>query len=120
VALDGAGEATQSAVLANEAARLASCADAGEAIGPYLQTSGLFPQDFARSLANAERVGGLEEDLGRWATHYRQTATQRLELLGIWLPKAVFVLVALYVGWQIIQSQLAIYGDALQQLEKSM
>lgn len=118
VALDGAGEATQSAVLANEAARLASCADAGEAIGPYLQTSGLFPQDFARSLANAERIGGLEEDLGRWATHYRETATQRLEQLGIWLPKAVFVLVALYVGWQVIQSQLAIYGEVLQQLER--
>ncbi|RFC49319.1 MAG: Type II secretory pathway, component PulF/Type II secretory pathway, component PulF [Verrucomicrobia bacterium] len=120
VALDGAGEATQSAVLAKAADDLASRAEAGEAIGEHLQANRVFPTDFARSLANAERVGGLEEDLGRWTAHYRQTVADRLDQIGVWVPKAIFAMVAVYVGWQIIQTQAATYGELLKNLERSM
>jgi type II secretory pathway component PulF len=120
VALDGAGEATQSAVLAKEAAKLSDCAEAGEAIGPRLEASGTLPSEFSRSLANAERIGGLEQDLARWAEHYREAASARLEQIGVWFPKAIYFLVASYVGWQVIRTYAGIYDGVLKQLERGM
>jgi type IV pilus assembly protein PilC len=120
VGLDGAGEATQSAVMRRSANRLARHAEAGEALGGHLEVDPVFPGDFARSLSNAERIGGLEEDLKRWADWYGQAVAARLDLIGVWIPKAIYFGVAIYVGWQVIRTYLGVYEPMLKDLEQLM
>jgi type II secretory pathway component PulF len=97
---------------------LARKAEAGEAIGPYLESMRIFPGDYARSLANAERIGGLEEDLKRWASWYGEAVTARVEQIGTWVPKAIYLLVAAYVGWQVIRTYVGIYEPILKELDQ--
>jgi len=120
VALDGAGEATQSAVFRQATGQLARAAERGEAIGGQMESMPIFPGDFARSLANAERIGGLEEDLRRWAEWYSEAVAARMDQIGVWVPKAFYLLVAVYVGWQVIRTYIGIYEPILEQLNRVM
>jgi len=120
VALDGAGEATQSAVFRRAAGQLARSAERGEAIGGWMESMPIFPGDFARSLANAERIGGLEEDLQRWAEWSNEAVVTRMDQIGVWVPKAFYLLVAAYVGWQVIRTYIGIYEPILDQLNRAM
>jgi type IV pilus assembly protein PilC len=119
VGLDGAGQATQSAVMRSAAENLARRAEAGEAIGPHLEANGAFPGDYAQSLANAERIGGLEADLKRWASWYGEAVVERVDQIGTWVPKAIYLLVAAYVGWQVIRTYVGIYEPFLKELDQA-
>ncbi len=108
--LDAAGDATQSAVVTQAARRLGDVARSGSSIGEAMLDETSFPRDFARSTANAEQTGSLEEDLGRWSSFYSDSTVAQMEKLGFWLPRILFFFIMCYVGWRII----AWYSDYIQ------
>ncbi len=116
--LDAAGNATQSAVVSAAGARLAGVASGGDSIGEAMLAESAFPRDFARSTANAEQTGTLEEDLRRWSAFYADSVDGQMEKVGFWLPRLLFLAVMIYVGWQIVSWYSGYLGDMLKMMDE--
>jgi len=71
----------------------------------------LFPPPFAHLYHSGEISGKLDETLRRLHTFYREDGTHQLQLLAQWLPRAVYFLVVLIVGWKIIQFWTAYFNQ---------
>jgi type II secretory pathway component PulF len=63
---------------------------------------GQFPEVFANLYQTGEVSGQLDDSLVRLRDYYREEATRRLELLAEWIPRIVYLLVALMVAVKII------------------
>jgi type II secretory pathway component PulF len=61
------------------------------------------PETLERAIEVGEQAGCLDEETARAAEIFKQRTTQRLEAIGNWTPKILYILVLLYTGWQIIQ-----------------
>jgi type IV pilus assembly protein PilC len=75
---------------------------AGESLSTVLTKSGSFPAPFLRAVIVGEDTGQLEAELHRVALSYRESALRRLDLLVEWLPRIALILVAVYVGWRVV------------------
>lgn len=96
-----AADASQSAVIREAAVDLVATAEAGRALGPVFRDCGAFPAAFARSYATAEESGSLDTDLERWAKVFAADAESSIRQLAVMLPKVCYVVILLFVGWQI-------------------
>jgi type IV pilus assembly protein PilC len=108
--LEGAGAASQSALLKSAAAQGLVQVRRGERLGTALESTGAFPWDFARGLRIAEEAGGLDRELRRLSVEYQQRAEQRAAALSDWGSKVIYLAVVLYLGWQIVR----LYSDVLK------
>lgn len=115
--LEAAGDATQSAVVDSAAKRIAEIARQGNSIGDAFLAESDFPRDFARSTANAEQTGTLEEDLKRWSSFFSDSVVQQMEKIGFWTPRILSVLVMVYVGWQIVSWYAGYLNNALDMMD---
>jgi type II secretory pathway component PulF len=115
--LAAAGTASRSAVLAHASSALAAQVERGGAMRELLPELRAFPADFSRSLANAELVGNLEEDLASWSTYYRQAVENQLARLATVLPMLFTILVMLYVAWAIVSTYASLLHGQMRQLE---
>jgi type II secretory pathway component PulF len=97
-----ASTAAQSGTIREAGEQLASTAEAGGRLGPVFISSGAFPKAFARSYSTAEEAGGLDKDLARWAGLYQENAHLSAKRMADLLPKFVYMLVMLYIAWEII------------------
>jgi len=116
--LNAAGRASRSAVLGDAAARLSRRAAEGGNLGALLPNLPAFPPDFARSLANAELAGNLEEDLLAWSRSFRESLDAQMTRVGTVLPMLFTALVAVYVAWRILSLYAGLMNDRLQQFEQ--
>ncbi len=81
-------------------------------------TKGAFPDDFLRSVGNAELAGVLDEDFVRWTEYYRLTAIELVERLADWAPKLFYWAVMLVVAFIIIKMALGYQGLILNWSEQ--
>ncbi len=72
--------------------------------------TGVYPEDFRRSIANAELAGVLDEDFGRWRDYYRKAAHESVDRLTEWAPRIFHWLVLLVVAFIIIRMAIAYRG----------
>ena len=72
-----------------------------------------FPGEFARSIANAELAGVLDEDFSRWTEYYRNSAVDSVERLAEWAPRLFYWAVLLVVGTIVVRMGMA-YAGMLQ------
>jgi type II secretory pathway component PulF len=115
-----AGAAAQSGMIGEAAERVGERIVAGEALGPSLLEEPAFPVSFTTSMNTAEAAGTLDDDLGRWAIAYRDTAVSALDQAGQWYPKVFYVAVVVLVGWQILSVGLTynrLIEGTIEQLE---
>ena len=114
-----AGEASGSAVLAEAGQRLSETARGGSPLGSEILTMRrAFPDDFATAIRTAEQTGMLGEELTRWSHLYRRRVVDQFGRLAAWAPRVVYLLVALFVAWQIISLGMSIYAPVLDLLDE--
>ena len=53
---------------------------------------------------SAEAAGRLDETLGRLADQYAEQATEKADTLATWVPRILYILIAVAMAWQIIGS----------------
>lgn len=106
-----AGEATQSAVM-NESSHVAARkVEEGSPLSLALKSSGGFPVTFVNALDTAEHSGGLDVEMGRWATAEAGMAAQAQDRAAEWMPRIFYFIIVVYVASRIVGSFSGIYGS---------
>ncbi len=100
--LRAAGEASQSARVRSEVARMVPEMMGGVSIGTLVVGRPVFPVAFQRSIRTGEETGTIDADLRRWADYYQGAATEALEAAGAWLSRAVTLAILSFVGYMIV------------------
>ncbi len=116
--LSAAGNATQSAMVNRASQRLAEVARSGNPVGAALMKQRAFPNELSRSLQNAETTGTLDEDLRRWSSYYEDAVENQMEKVGTLVPRFIYMIVVVFVGWQIISSYSEYLGGIEDMLEE--
>lgn len=107
-----AGEATQSAVLREASLSAAKMVEQGSALAPAIKGSGSFPMTFSNSVDTAEHTGGLDTEMGRWATTEAEMAAQAQDRAAEWLPRIFYFIIVLYVASRIVGIFSGLYGSS--------
>lgn len=115
--LRAAGAASQSGEMLLSTERVASEIEAGNSLGGAIRGERAFPPEFEASLNTAEVSGTLDTDLDRWARAYHESAVQALDAASGWFPKLVYVIVMLFVAWQILSIGLGYLGAIERAME---
>lgn len=89
---------------------------AGASLGDALAQTGAFPREMQRSVRLAEETGELDMELRRLAEDYEQRALRRVENLSDWLPRLIYGLVVLYLGYQMVST----YSGVLSGYQKAL
>lgn len=113
-ALERAAEASRSASIAQAARTILPQVRGGSQVGPLLQNSRAFPAAMARAFRMGEETGELDVELETLAREFESEALSRVETLSDWIPKVVYLIVAGYLGWQIV----AVYASQAASYEK--
>lgn len=80
--------------------------ETGEAPGPHLAATGVFPPDFVARYQTGETTGSLDTALLALAADHQTTANQRLTAATMLYPGLLFASVAAMVAWIVIRFAL--------------
>jgi len=112
-----AGAASQSGSLKAAAEKAATSIEEGERLSLSLAETGAFDPLFINSIATAEEVGRLDDELARWNTAETLSASEAMERAALWLPKIGYALVAGFVVYRIIAMVQGYYGQVLHLMD---
>jgi type II secretory pathway component PulF len=85
----------------------------GAQVGGLLAASEAFPEPMIRSFCVGEQTGELDEELKRMAEEYQAEGLSRLETLAEWLPRLVYITIAVYVGYKMVKIYQGVYQGPL-------
>jgi type II secretory pathway component PulF len=63
----------------------------------------LFPETFANLYASGEISGKLDESLRHLNRLYNEDGTSKLNAFATWMPRLLYLLVALIIAYKVIQ-----------------
>lgn len=115
--LQGAAEASRSARVTAAVAKALPEVRQGAQVGPLLEAASVFPAELLRAFRLGEETGALHEELQRISADLQTETVRRLDLLSEWLPKLLYIGIAVYIGFQIVsfyQGVLTSYQSILQ------
>lgn len=112
-----AGRASRSAGLEAASARIVPEVREGAGFAEAIRQSHAFPPDLERGFEVAEASGRLDEEAGRWANIYQARFFRRIDALGVWIPRLLFLIVALVVGAGIVFSFMRSYAMVFRMLD---
>ena len=112
-----AGRASQSAQLEAASSRIVPTIRNGSRFAEAVRQSNAFPPDLERALQVAEASGRLDEETSRWADIYQDRFFRRIDALGAWLPRLLFLAIMLIIGASLIFTYLRSYAQVFQLLE---
>jgi len=92
------------------ATRLADVIHSRRPLGEALAADPLWPHEMSTALSTAEQTGTLEEGCLRLTIAYREDYQRAVDQLADWLPRLLYVLVALFVIVGIVIGVLSIIG----------
>ncbi|MEZ5274804.1 MAG: type II secretion system F family protein [Opitutaceae bacterium] len=96
--------------------RCAATVQAGSPPSSVLGELGLFPPEFVEVYRTGEETGKLEESLRYLQDEYEHKAAGSLASAAFWYPKLLFLIVALFMAWQVLQ----FYAGYFQSIEEMM
>lgn len=76
---------------------------AGQMPSEAVRTSRLFPEMFANFYATGEVSGKLDESLRHLNRLYNEEGLRKLHLVSKWVPRFIYFMVALFVGYIVIR-----------------
>ncbi|HZM02729.1 MAG TPA: type II secretion system F family protein [Candidatus Saccharimonadales bacterium] len=76
--------------------------ETGSTPAELLSRSDEFPEMFANLYHTGEISGKLDESLLRLHAFYQEEGSRKMHTFAQWTPRAVYMLVALLVGWKVI------------------
>jgi type IV pilus assembly protein PilC len=88
---------------------------AGQTPAEAVEASSYFPELFCNFYRSGEVSGQLDDSLRRLHTYYWEEGTHKLHLLGQWVPRAIYLGVALLVAYRVV----SFYADYFQQVQKA-
>ncbi len=112
-----AGRASRSASLEAASGQVVPAIRAGAGFAKAIRQTHAFPADLERAFEVAEATGRLDEEAGRWADIYQDRFFTRIDAFAAWLPRVLFLVVAILVGASIILSYLRSYAVVFQMLD---
>ena len=112
-----AGRASQSAGLEAACSRVVPAIRAGSRFAEAIRESKAFPPDLERAFEVAEASGRLDEETSRWADIYQDRFFNRIDALGVWIPRLLFVVIMLLIGASIIFTYVRSYAMVFQLLD---
>jgi type IV pilus assembly protein PilC len=109
-AWDLAATASGSPALRRAVAAWKSRVVAGQMPSEAVSRCPLFPGTFANLYASGEVSGKLDETLRHLNRLYNEEGTRKLNAFATWMPRLVYILVALMIAYEIVQFWMGIYG----------
>ena len=88
--------------------------EAGVTPAETLRQSAVFPELFRSLYATGEVSGQLDSTLQRLHRHYEEQASQKFQNLAAWTPKLLFMLVAIAIGYQVINFYMGYFNQLNQ------
>ena len=70
----------------------------------------LFPDTFANLYASGEVSGKLDDSLRQINRIYNEDGTRKLNAFATWMPRLIYMLVALMIAYKVIQFWASLYG----------
>jgi type II secretory pathway component PulF len=120
-AIELAGGASQSGRLRRTAeVGAAKIESQGQTVGQALSggaDGSAFPTAFLNAVATAEEVGSLDKEMAQWTTLETAEATDRMQRAAIWLPKAGYAVIVLFVVYRILAMVSGYYGSLTKGLD---
>jgi type IV pilus assembly protein PilC len=113
-ALRSAAQASQSAIFIKATKRIQGGLREGKKAGDLLEREAAFPRRMVQGIKLGEETGYLDQELARLAKDYEQKGVHWLEMIGEWLPRAVYLFVLLYSAWQVV----SLYDGVMQNYQK--
>jgi len=98
----GACEATGRQRYIQAGIRCATTVQAGSPPSQVLPELKVFPPDFIRIYRSGEETGKLEESLTILEGEYGRKASASLAAASFWYPKLLFLMVAVFLAWQVV------------------
>jgi len=77
--------------------------DAGRTPAEAISASGKFPEIFASQYTTGEVSGKLEDTLNRLHSYYQDEGTRKLHLVAQWVPRGIYLFVALMIAYRVVQ-----------------
>ena len=115
-ALTASGDASASANFRRATGDAVEMVRSGEPVSTALVSTRAFPERVIRAFAVGEETGRLEEELRKVSDEYRKIGLGKLDLLSEWIPKIIFLCVAVMIGWKVV----SFYSGYVQNLGKLM
>ena len=109
-AWDLAATASGSPALRQAVAAWKSRVVAGQMPSEAVNLCPLFPETFANLYASGEVSGKLDDSLRQLNRIYNEDGTRKLNAFATWMPRLVYMLVALMIAYKIVQFWTGIYG----------
>ena len=88
---------------------------AGETPAELLARTSEFPELFTNLYHTGEISGQLDDSLRRIHLHYQEEGSRRLHLFSQWVPRLIYLVILLAVGYQIVSFWTGYYNDIFQQ-----
>lgn len=89
---------------------------AGQTPAEAVTESGAFPDLFANQYHSGEVSGKLDETLRRLHQYYQDEGTRKIHAVCQWLPRIIYLIVALFIAYKII----SFYSGYFQQVNQIM
>ena len=110
-ALESAGAASRSGLIASAVKSAVPEVRGGMQVGPLLAGSGAFPQETIRSICVGEDTGELDRELQRLAAEHQAEGLDRLETLADWLPKILYLIILVALAYGIVNGYRLIFAQ---------
>jgi len=109
-AWDLAASASGSPALRRAVAAMKPEVVAGQTPAEAIRKQSQFPVLFANLYSSGEVSGKLDETLRRLYALYQEEGSHKLQSFAQWMPRLIYMLVALVVAYEIIQAWNGLYG----------
>lgn len=95
--------------------RMAAGETPGEAIGP----TGVFPAKFVSLYRSGEVSGRVDQSLKYLSQDYTDEGSRLFKRLAEWMPRLVFILVAMMIGYFVVTFYIGYFDNMLESIDRA-
>ncbi len=114
-----AGSSSDNALLSAAAGEAVNRVQNGEGLAEALRGVRRLPTLLERAIETGELSGRLDEEIHRAAELYRAQFTQRLLAIAEWVPRILYIVILLLMGYRIIQSYMGVMSGVQSVIDEA-
>jgi type II secretory pathway component PulF len=114
-ALEASGRASASANYRDAVDKALPDVRSGGSVSAALVGTRAFPDRLIRAFMVGEESGQLDHELRAVSEEYRSGGLRKMEMLSEWIPRFIFIAVAVWIGWQTISFYMG-YVKGIQEI----
>ncbi len=118
-AWDLAGAASGSPALRRAIARALPRMAGGETPGEAIAQGGVFPPKFLSVYRSGEVSGRIDQSLEYLRKDYTEDATRLYQRFAEWMPRLIFMVIALLIGYFVVTFWVGYFNGMLDMLDKA-